>query len=468
MTPRRSIWQLAVRPLAGVLALAAGAASAQSWLDTRATIEELHEAGDVEGAMERSDEYLGDIREDFGPTSDVLIDSLMQVADLETDLGEYDSAVERISEVIGILGPVEAPESSRLMEAYVALGETYAAGDLYPLAIQAFEQARDLSRRRLGLYNIEQIDILYSMSRAALNEGDAVTASGFRQDAHDIYVRARLEMLRNAPAMQSSDPDEFLDARLNYANALLAEGLRGDAMLSYIETLEIIEDEFDKSSRMRASTLLAQAEAAGANLNTLQRARRTINLMIDPDPLLRAELRREWGDWRMAAGLHEKAERAYRDSVRILETIEGGEELEREWFGQLEYIRDPGHGLLGAGILTLDPDAPLGEVTLEFLVDSSGHAQSIRVLRANPDWMTGIAARQIASALFRPRFIDGDLVTTAGRFTWSFRYDPEVAEMLGVAPPPAVPGAEPGVMPGAIPGAMPGAMPPATPPAVPN
>jgi hypothetical protein len=163
---------------------------------------------------------------------------------------------------------------------------------------------------------------------------------------------------------------------------------------------------------------------------------------------------------RMAAGLPEKAERAYRDSVRILETIEGGEDLEREWFGKLEYIRDPGHGLLGAGILTLDPDAPLGEVTLEFLVDSSGRAQNIRVLRANPDWMTGIAARQVASALFRPRFIDGDLVTTAGRFTWSFRYDPEVAELLGVAPRPVAPGAEPGT--------MPGAMPPAMPPAVPN
>jgi tetratricopeptide (TPR) repeat protein len=419
--------------------LAAGPAVAQSWLDTRAGIEERHAAGDVEGATALGDEYLSDIREDFGPTSPVYIDSLMELAALDVDLGEPAVAVERITDVIGILGPIEAPNSSRLMDAYMALGDAYAEADLNPLAIEAYEQARDLSRRRLGLYNTQQIDILYGMSRAALNEGDVAAAAGFRQDAQDIYVRSRLETLRNAPEMQSTDPALFLAARLAYGNALIAEGLVTDAMLSYAETLEIIEDEFGKSSRMRASVLLAQSEAVGANLTTLQRARRTINFMIEPDPLLRAELRREWGDWRMLAGLPEKAERAYRDSWRILETIDGGEELQRDWFGQLEYIREPGHGLLGAGILTLDPDAPLGEVTLEFFVDSTGRAQNIRVVRANPEWMTGIAARQVASSLFRPRFVDGDLVTTAGRFTWSFRYDQEVAELLGVAPPSVIP-----------------------------
>ena len=425
--------------LAGAFSVGAAPALAQSWLDTRAAIEELHAAGDAGAAAALGDEYLGDIREDFGPTSTMLVDSLMQLADLDIDLGEGAVAVERISEVIEILGPIEARDSSRLMDAYAALGEAYAADNLNLLAIEAFERARDLSRRRLGLYNTEQIDILYGMSRAAMSEGDPVAAASYRQYAQDIYVRARLEVLRSAPAMQSSDPREFLDARLSYANTLLVEGLRTDALLAYAETLDIIEDEFDKSSRMRATVLLAQSEAVGANLATLQRARRTLNFMIEPDPLLRAELRREWGDWRMIAGLPEKAERAYRDSWKILETIEGGEELQRAWFGELEYIRDPGHGLLGAGILTLDPDAPMGEVTLEFFVDSTGRAHDIRVVRANPDWMTGIAARQISSSLFRPRFVDGDLVTTAGRFTWSFRYDPEVAEMIGLVPPPAAP-----------------------------
>ena len=430
MTPRSTAWLLT-----GALALVAGPSSAQSWLDTRGEIEGLHASGDTAAARALGDEYLDDIREDFGATSPVLVDSLMQVADLEVDLGESAAAVERIHEAIGILGPIEAPGSSQLMDAYFALGEAYAADDLNLLAIEAFEQARDLSRRRLGLYNTQQIDILYGMSRAALNEGDAIAAVGYRQDAQAIYVRARLEILRSAPAMQSSDPDEFLAARLDYGNALIAEGLVREALLSYDETIEIIEDEFNRSSRMRAAVLLAKSAVVGANLVTLQRARRTLNFMIEPDPLLRAELRREWGDYRMMAGLPEKAERAYRDSWKILETIEGGEELQNDWFGELEYIRDPGHSLLGAGILTLDPDAPMGEVTLDFFVDSTGRARNIRVVRANPDWMTSIAARQVASSLFRPRFIDGDLVTTAGRFTWSFRYDPEVAEMIGLAPP---------------------------------
>ena len=153
----------------------------------------------------------------------------------------------------------------------------------------------------------------------------------------------------------------------------------------------------------------------------------------------------------MLVGFPEKAERAYRDSWKILETIDGGEELQRDWFGQIDYIRDPGHRLLGAGILTLDPDAPAGEVTLEFSVDSAGAAQDIRVVSASPEWMSRFAEEQIAGTLFRPRFVDGDLVTTAGSYIWTFRYDPEVAEMIGVAPPAESTAAIPSTAPASTP-----------------
>lgn len=429
MNLRRCMWLTT-----GALSLATGPALAQGWLDTRGEIEALHAAGEVEAAETLGDDYIDDIRQEFGPASAELSDSLLLLADLEMDLDDPVAAAESILEAIEILGPIEEPDSSELTDAFVSLGDAYVAADANLLAIDAFQQARDLSRRRLGLHTEEQIPILYRMSRAALNEGDVVAATGFRQDAHDIYVRARLETLRAAPAMNSSDPEEFLEARLNYGNALIDEGLVSDALLAYNETIEIIEDDFDRSSRMRAEVLLAQSGAVGANLVVLQRARRILNIMIEPDPMLRAELRREWGDWRLLAGLPDKAERAYRDSWKILETIDGGEALQREWFGEIEYIRDPGHGLLGAGILTLDPGAPQGEVSLDFVVDPTGRAQFISIANANPVWMTEIAVSQVENALFRPRFVNGQLVTTSGRFTWVFRYDPEVAAMFGLVP----------------------------------
>jgi hypothetical protein len=74
--------------------------------------------------------------------------------------------------------------------------------------------------------------------------------------------------------------------------------------------------------------------------------------------------------------------------------------------------------------------------------------------------MAGFAEEQIARTLFRPRFVDGGLVTTPGSYTWSFRYDPEVAEMVGLVPTeedpqaaasPAAPMADPLAAPAAFP-----------------
>lgn len=429
MTARRSL-----RLLAAALGFAAAHAHAQGWLETRAEIEDLHAAGDIGGVEARGDRYIEDVRGEFGADSLRSAEALLELADLEMQLALHPDAADSFLSAIDVLTPLDTPESTRLIDAWVLLGENYLAADLHALAIQSFEQAQDLSRRKFGLYNEDQIGIIYRMSRAALDTGDMEAVVTYRQEASDIFRRGRLQELQSAAALKTSDPDQFLDARLDYAEALLAEGLIGDAIRSYGETLEIIEDDFGKSNRLRAQVLLAQASAAGANLAVLQRARRTINFMAEPDPELRAELRREWGDWRLMVGLTDKAERAYRESWRLLESIEGGEDLQREWYGEPQFINEARHGLISDGLLTLAPDAPAGQVVLEFIINQAGRASNISVVSAEPQWMAGIAVRHVQGSLFRPRFSDGDLIVTPGRFVWSFRYDPEVAASYGLTP----------------------------------
>jgi tetratricopeptide (TPR) repeat protein len=414
----------------------AGPAAVGNWIDTRGEIAELADAGDADAAADLGDRHIEEVRAEFGETGPELPAALLQLADLYLDIGEPAAAAERILEAIAILAPGEATDSPALMNALIALGDAYAADSLNALAIEAFGQAREISRRRLGLHNLDQVGILYRMSRAALDDGDIAAAADYRQDARDLFVRARLEDLRDAPGMRSSDEAEFLDARLAYATALIEEGMVQDASIFYGETLDIIDEEFDNDSEMRAEVLLAQSAAVGASLPVLQRARRTINFMAEPDVELRAALRREWGDWRMLVGLHEKAERAYRSSWKLLAGLEGGAELQREWFGEPEFIRDARNGLLNAGVLTIDPEAPVGEVALQFVIDPTGRAQRISVASANPEWMIGVAVSQVQSSLFRPRFIDGELVDTPGQFVWRFRYDPVVAARLGLMPVP--------------------------------
>jgi tetratricopeptide (TPR) repeat protein len=400
MAPRRWKWLLA-----STLWLAAGHSLAQSGLDTPDAI---------------------------GETSAGTPDSLLLLAEQHMALGEAAPAVDSIREAIALLEPIDTPDSNRLVDAYVALGDAYAADSLNDLAIDAFTVAQDLSRRKNGLYNEDQIGILYQMSRAALDDGDMAAASRYRQAARDIYRRSRIEALQSATAIDSSDESEFLDARLHYARSLISAGLIGDAMTAYRDTLQIIEDDFDNDSEMKARVLLAQAAALGADLVVLQRARRVINFMDEPDPALRAALRRQFGDWRLLVGLPDKAERAYRDSWELLEGIEGGKALQLEWFSGPQIIAEPRHDLLNAGVLTLVADDPSGTIALDFVVDTRGRARVVGVASADPQWMIDMAVQYVTRSLFRPRFVDGELVATQGRFTWYFRYDPAVAATLGL------------------------------------
>jgi hypothetical protein len=427
------------------LVLCTSLASAESWLDTRATIETLAETENFSAAIALGDDLVAKAGVTFGKSSSEAADAELLLAQILREAGEPRKAAERISNAIEILRPMDTRDSMRLVDATVALGMAYAAADAPALAVVAFESAKALTRRKLGLLNERQIGILYLMAAAAHADRDYEGAMEYRAEAVEVAQRSRLRALHGIERTHGRSSAEFIDGQLGYASWLGCLGETSDARVAYLDTLELVEG-LGEPPALTVRVLREMAWSLGSPWTAydglgnmvsgapreLARARRVVNRMPEPDPALRAALLRDLGDWQLLVGRANSTAKAYRKASELLAGIEGGEELRLAWFEETQAIQPPGNQLLRSGLLTLAPNDPRGHVDVTFLVDSTGRASDIVVTGAEPEWLTDTAVRQIANARFRPQLENGELVAAPGRYTWDFRYDPAVAEGLGL------------------------------------
>lgn len=410
--------QIRVFSLSALLALAAAESHAATWLETRVQIEQLAASKSYDAAAGLFDDLIEQARETFGDSSPQLADSYLLVAGIQTRHGDYLDAVNNILEAIEIHERNEGPLSTQLIEPYVALGDTYEAARDPELALVAFEQARAISRRAFGLLNEDQIPILDRMTRCLPFD-----------DAREL----ELEAVNIVRRLHGEESREYLDANYRYAEWLIDMGAYGYAALAYHDMHRIIDEHFNGDSMLRIELLRTTAAnlrgtpAVGllARPKELEEALGIVTSLDPPDPILHAGVLRDIGDWNVANGHLDDIDDAYLKAWRILDGIDGGEELRREWFSK-QTIVTPTPSL--HDVESTDPLAPSARVDVAFRVDTSGIPVDIRVVSSDPPGLFDRAAiREISEARFRPRMIDGELVVSPGSFTFSLQYDQVVS-----------------------------------------
>jgi len=407
--------------LSGLLALATSLSHAATWLETQIEIEELAAAKDYGAAAGLFDDLIEQVRESFGDSSAELADSYLLVAEVQTRNGDYLEAVGNILQAIELHERNEGPLSSRLIEPFIALGETYDAARERELALVAFEQARAIGRRSFGLLNEGQIPILDRMTRSLPFD-----------DARELQLEAVTIVRR----LHGEDSRAFLDANYRYAEWLIDVSAYAYAELAYHTMHRIIDEHFGGDPMLRVELLRTNAAnirgtpAVGfrAKPKELEEALSIVTGFDRPDPMLHAAVLRDIGDWNVAHGHVDDIDDAYLNAWDILDGLDGGDDLRRKWFsGQTAVSPTP----LLSDIQSTDPLAPWAQVELTFTVDTWGRPVDIQVVGSDPPGLFDRAAiREISKSRFRPRMIDGELVASPGSFTWRFQYDQIVAEAL--------------------------------------
>ena len=393
-------------------------ASVPTRFETLLQIAEFTSSEDFAAASALTDQLLRLTEQEFGAESAELAQAHIQVAAIQSRNLQYEEAEENALLSIEMYRSEKGPYSTELIEPYIVLGDNYHAAGDDGSAINSYNEARTVSRRRLGLLNPGQIDILDRMTIAA-------TSLGQFSEAHTLQLSALTLVERTNP----EDSQAVMDAIFKYALWLRQNNQFSQEREQYSRINRIVRESFGEDSvqmvrhlRERGNSFRIQGAEDSSGISGLRDALEILEAQPEPDPLALAEVSRDIGDWEVAFSRIGSDGDDYIRAWEALGNVENGASLRGRWFDRttIVYIAP-----LSQRDLTNDPGAPEGNVVVHFTVDTSGRTSDVAVVDSNPPGLKDEAvARQFRQSRFRPMIRDGELVLARRAFDIKFRYRP--------------------------------------------
>jgi tetratricopeptide (TPR) repeat protein len=324
---------------------------------------------------------------------------------IQAELRSVDDALGNLVEAIGIVETAEGQYSPALIEYYRGLGRAYIRSAQYQEAIVSLEQARHISQRNLGLFNVEQAPLLDDITTAYLGLGNTIEARNSQLERLDNAIRRfgatdpRVIPYRYTLAKyyeQSRLPES---AREQYQEVLKAEesrlGATDAGLLAPLRELVAIDllvaQGGDSAQRDRLAAVLEQNQGASA-------AERGLTLAL-------------LGDWAIVTGDAPAARSYYQQAWSALQSNP-----------QLEVATYFGKPMMVDFIPPLSPvdrnerSRPYtwAEIVLEFDVSAEGLPSEVRVVSRDPQTtaLQSRYSRRLRETHFRPRMVDGEPVAT--------------------------------------------------------
>lgn len=335
------------------------------------------------------------------------------LARVQAELGDFDAAELNYLEAIDLVRKAEGEFSVSLMDPYQGLGRNYIKSRRFTEAVAALDQARNISQRNLGLFNVTQTSLIDDLTTAYLGLGDTVTAKQLQQ-----------ERLENALRRFGQDDPQTIPFRYQLASYYEQSRLRSAAREQYEKIATLIEQQrgADDPLLLRPlRALLRNDLLLGDGDEAHERIVDIVGRNPNFDPMERALSLASLGDWSIAKEDGATARGYYAEAYRLL--ADGTDKSPREMFAAPEMI-DFVAPLSPVDRAERTRPYGWGSIVLGFEVSADGRASNVSTVEANPAGIMDAAySRRIRETHFRPRLVDGEPVATAGvRSTHYFRY----------------------------------------------
>ncbi len=359
-------------------------------------------AGDFSAALGPAENLVDSQREQRGPAYPA---DLAALGLIQAELRDSEDAVVNLAEAIGIVIDAEGEYSPTLIEYYRGLGRTYIKDAQYGQAIVTLEQARHISQRHLGLFNVEQAAVLDDMTTAYLGLGNTVDARRMQVERLDTALR------RFGPADPRVIPFRYTLARY-YEQSRLPESARE-------QYEEVLNAQQSRLGGTDAGLLSPLRELAALDLlvaqgeDPEQRDRLAAVLAENPDarPLERGLSLAFLGDWATVTGDAAAARGYYGEAWSALAA--DAEVDVAAYFGKPTMI-DFVPPLSPVDRAERSRPYTWADIVLEFNVSAEGLPSDVRVVSRDPLTTTLQArySRRMRETHFRPRLVDGEPVAT--------------------------------------------------------
>jgi tetratricopeptide (TPR) repeat protein len=381
----------------------------------RAARNQLMSVSDYEAALEPA-QILAQEAQEAGE-SDAFADRVM----FAIVLAELDRLEEAELELLDVVESVEASDgrnAASVITPLRMLGRTYMRMQMFPEAVAALTEARSVSRRSAGLFNVEhQIEVIDDLTTAQLGLGDT-------QAARDL----QLERLEVAQRQFGTDDVQVIPYHYHLADYYESSRMRRAAREQYREALTIAQERGDTEQILISMSNIVRQDlqTAASDTNTENLAELVLSLPTDfySDGLALANA--VLGD---AALIDEDDSLAATYYARSWDLFEATGEVD-----PAVYFADPAvirfiAPLSAADFATLSLPVGWGTIALEFDVDAQGRVSEITGTTSEPSGVMDDAyVERIEDAWFRPALVAGEPVAATGVvFTHYFRfyYDPE-------------------------------------------
>jgi tetratricopeptide (TPR) repeat protein len=325
---------------------------------------------------------------------------------IQAELRNTEDALTNLIQAIGIVEDAEGETSVTLVEYYRGLGRTYIKSGQYQQAIVSLEQARHISQRNLGLFNVEQSPVLDDITTAYLGLGDTVEARNTQverlenavrrygaADPRVIPYRYTLGKYYEQSRLPESAREQYQEVLKAHESRLGATNVELLTPLRELVALDLLVAQGSEPERRdRLAALLEQNEHAPA-------AERGLSLAL-------------LGDWAVVTGDPAAAHDYYRQAWLA---FRANPELDPAGYFSKPVMIDFVPPLSPVDRNERSRPYTWAEIALEFDVSADGLPADVRIATRDP-LTTSLQtrySRRMRETHFRPRLVDGEPAATA-------------------------------------------------------
>jgi tetratricopeptide (TPR) repeat protein len=365
-------------------------------------------AGDYPGARSPAEQIVTTLDATAeGPS----VDDLLRLARIQSELREFEAAERNYLRAIEILEE-EGETSAALIGPYQALGRSYINARRFPEAVTVLEQARDLSRRDAGLFNVGQSTLIDDLTAANLGLGNTVAAR-----------ELQLERVDNAVRQFGAGDPRVVPYHDHLGKYLSDSRLRVSAREQYAQALAIQEASFGPTDPRLLGTLrkLVQVDLLlGRDVGARERLVEVLERNPETDAVERALSLAVLGD---CASVVEDLPLARQYYVEAFAAAEKSSLAEAERLFATPEMIDFIPPLTPVDRGARSRPYLYGSIVLEFDLSAEGRAENVQSVSAEPaGFMDSDYVRRIRETHFRPRLAAGlPVPATKLRFTHYFR-----------------------------------------------